>query len=291
MLSDLYPLLARTLESYRIALELLTYSAVGFGALALLVKGREAIRGMRRAAHEIRVNLAIYAFDVMFVAPIVGLLVNLLRDGVTRYSLAFVDESVWSSLPRWVTFVAVVFVGDFISWGRHRLEHTRWLWPTHAIHHSDTEMTWLTLTRFHPFNRIITMVIDVGVLALLGFPSWALVANVVVRHYYGEFIHADFPWTYGPLRFVFVSPAMHRWHHARDVVGAGSNFATVFSVFDLAFGTFHVPGPCTVPLGVTDDMGVGARGQLLYPFVAWGGEVKAWMAPRADGAQHGSRRA
>jgi sterol desaturase/sphingolipid hydroxylase (fatty acid hydroxylase superfamily) len=165
----------------------------------------------------------------------------------------------------------VVFVGDFASYWRHRLEHTRWLWRTHAIHHSDTEMTWLTLVRFHPLNRIVTMVIDVGVLALLGFPAWALVANVIVRHYYGEFIHADFPWTYGPARFLFVSPAMHRWHHARDVIGAGSNFATVFSVFDLAFGTYHVPGPCTVPLGVTDEMGAGAKGQLLYPFVAWGG--------------------
>jgi sterol desaturase/sphingolipid hydroxylase (fatty acid hydroxylase superfamily) len=291
MLSDVTPLLYRTLASYRIALELLVLSATAFAALALLVKGREAIRGARRAAHEIRVNLAIYAFDVVFVAPLVALFVNLVREGVTAYSLALVDEAAWASLPGWVTYVAVVFVGDFASYWRHRLEHTRWLWPTHAIHHSDTEMTWLTLVRFHPLNRIITMVVDVGVLALLGFPAWALVANVIVRHYYGEFIHADLPWTYGPLRFVFVSPAMHRWHHARDVIGAGSNFATVFSVFDLGFGTYHVPGPCTVPLGVTDEMGSGARGQLLYPFVAWRGELKAWMASRAGDAHRGSERA
>jgi sterol desaturase/sphingolipid hydroxylase (fatty acid hydroxylase superfamily) len=290
MLTDLSPLLYRTLTSYRVALELLTYSAIGFGLLALLVKGQEAIRGVRRAAHEIRVNLVIYAFDVMFVAPVVALFVNLIREGVAANSFALLDEATWSSLPRWATFAAVVFIGDFGSYWRHRLEHTRWLWPTHAIHHSDTEMTWLTLVRFHPLNRLITMVVDVGVLALLGFPSWALVANVIVRHYYGEFIHADLPWTYGPLRYVFVSPAMHRWHHARDVIGAGSNFATVFSVFDLGFGTYHVPGPCTVPLGVTDEMGTGARGQLLYPFVAWASELKAWAAPR-ENTQRGSGRA
>jgi sterol desaturase/sphingolipid hydroxylase (fatty acid hydroxylase superfamily) len=137
------------------------------------------------------------------------------------------------------------------------------------VHHSDTEMTWLTLSRFHPINRLTTMAIDTSCLALLGFPEWALIANVLVRHYYGEFIHADLPWTYGPAGRVFVSPVMHRWHHARDVTGAGSNFATVFSVFDQAFGTYYVPGLCTVPLGVNDDMGRGTSGQLMYPFIAW----------------------
>ena len=101
------------------------------------------------------------------------------------------------------------------------------------------------------------------------FRHLPIVANVMVRHYYGEFIHADLPWTYGPLGRLVVSPVMHRWHHARDVTGAGSNFATVFSVFDQFHGTYYVPGLCNVPLGVTDDMGKGTIGQLLYPFVAW----------------------
>jgi hypothetical protein len=43
-----------------------------------------------------------------------------------------------------------------------RLDKERWsmFWPCHAVHHSDTEMTWLTLERFHPFNRLITTVVD-----------------------------------------------------------------------------------------------------------------------------------
>jgi len=96
----------------------------------------------------------------------------------------------------------------------------------------------------------------------------------MIRHYYGQFIHADLPWTYGPLKLLFVSPVMHRWHHARDVVGTGSNFATVFSVFDQVWGTYHAPGPCNVPLGVNDDMGQGTIRQLLYPFVAWADRLR-----------------
>jgi sterol desaturase/sphingolipid hydroxylase (fatty acid hydroxylase superfamily) len=107
------------------------------------------------------------------------------------------------------------------------------------------------------------------------------VLNFMVRHYYGEFIHADLPWTYGRLSAVLVSPVMHRWHHARDVEGTGSNFATVFSVFDRAFGTYYVPGLCTVPLGVTDEMGQGTMGQLLYPFVAWTDRLRGWWRTTA----------
>jgi sterol desaturase/sphingolipid hydroxylase (fatty acid hydroxylase superfamily) len=261
----------------RIATELLFYSAIWLCGLALLVKGKEAIAAGRKAAREIRMNLSILVLDVLFVAPVAAVLVRLVRLGVEHLPFQLIEVSVWEALPRGVTLFAVVFIGDFMSYWRHRLEHTRLLWPAHAIHHSDTEMTWLTLNRFHPIDRIVTATVDIAILALLGFPAWALVFNEIVRHYYGEFIHADFPWTYGPVGRIFVSPVMHRWHHARDVVGAGSNFATVFSIFDQAFRTYHVPGLCTVPLGVTDDIAPGVMGQLRFPLVTW---ARAYLPPR-----------
>jgi sterol desaturase/sphingolipid hydroxylase (fatty acid hydroxylase superfamily) len=268
-------LIARsTANSLWIALQLLLISGIWFCGLALLVKGQEAIAAARRAAGEARVNLSWLALDVIFVAPLIALLVKSVRFGIAHSPVGTVDGSVWTMAGRGTTFVAVVFLGDFVSYWRHRLEHTRWLWPAHAVHHSDTEMTWLTLARFHPVNRVVTAGVDIAALALLGFPDWALIGNEILRHYYGEFIHADFPWTYGPLGRIFVSPVMHRWHHARDVVGAGNNFATVFSVFDRAFGTYHVPGLCTVPLGVTDKVGTTTLRQLLYPFAAWAGEFR-----------------
>jgi sterol desaturase/sphingolipid hydroxylase (fatty acid hydroxylase superfamily) len=257
-----------------IATQLLVLSASIFALLAVIVKGKEAIAGARRAVGELRVNIGWRVFDALIVAPFIGVLVQLVRTAVTRYQLTLVDDSVWIAVGGPATFAAVIFLGDFVSYWRHRLEHTRPLWPAHAIHHSDTEMTWLTLARFHPVNRITTSFIDILCLALLGFPAWALVANEIVRHYYGEFIHADFPWMYGPLRYLLISPVMHRWHHARDVEGAGSNFATVFCVFDRAFGTYYAPGPCTVPLGVNDPIEPGVFGQLVYPFRTWASRLR-----------------
>jgi hypothetical protein len=32
------------------------------------------------------------------------------------------------------------------------------------------------------------------------------------------------------------------------------------------FGTYRLPGPCNVPLGVDIEMGKGVVGQLFHPF-------------------------
>jgi len=269
MSETLFRLFQSSARSLWMSAQLLAWSALVFSALALVTKRGEAVAAARRAAAEIRVNLAFYFLDVLLVVPPLAVVTALVAIPTRRYSLQLVQPASWAHLPPVVVFLLTVFIGDFVSYWRHRLEHTPLLWPAHAIHHSDTEMTWLTLARFHPINRLTTDVVDIGCLTLIGFPEWAIVANVTVRHYYGQFIHADLPWTLGPLDGVLVSPVMHRWHHARDVTGTGSNFATVFSVFDRLWGTYYVPGPCTVPLGVTDAVGPGTLRQLIYPFAAW----------------------
>ncbi len=259
------------------AAEILTYSAVFFAFLAFLIKGWDAWRGARRAFAEVRATLWLQLANIIVFGPLIAMAVTLWREVVKHYSLELLDPRLWSVLGSAGTLVAVVFVGDFLAYWRHRFQHTRWLWPAHAIHHSDTEMTWVTIGRFHPLDNFTTDCFDFGLLALLGFPDWALVANAIVRNYYGQFIHADLPFMYGPLGRLFVSPVMHRWHHARDVEGAGSNFATVFSVFDQAFGTYYVPGFCTVPLGVTDTIQPTTVGRLLHPLRCWTG----WLSRRS----------
>lgn len=253
----------------------LLWPALAFAVLALIARGLAALNTARAAAGEVSTNITLFIIDTLFVAPALAVTLAALGAWMHERGLALLQASAWAHWPQWAVAVLVIFIGDFIGYWRHRLEHTAPLWPAHAIHHSDQAMTWTTGLRFHPINRFSTALIDTGLLALLGFPVWALAANNLVRHYYGLFIHTDLPWTYGPLGRVFVSPAMHRWHHARDQ--AGYNFATVFSVFDQAFGTFYAPGACAAPLGVTSDMGRGALGQLLHPFIVIGRLLrKAW---------------
>lgn len=234
--------------------------------LGLLVKRTALFTDMRRALAETGLNLQILFFNLIFVAPVIVVCAQAFHWVFVTQGLSLFPPGAWESVPLPLVIFIGIFVGDFVGYWRHRLEHSRFLWPSHAVHHSDTEMTWLTLERFHPINRMTSFLIDASVLLFLGLPPAALIANVVARHYYGYLIHADLPWTYGPLGRIFVSPAMHRWHHAADRAAFDTNYATVFSVFDQAFGTFRVPGPCNVPLGVTDDMAPTLAGQIGYAF-------------------------
>jgi sterol desaturase/sphingolipid hydroxylase (fatty acid hydroxylase superfamily) len=129
-------------------------------------------------------------------------------------------------------------------------------------------MTWLAIFRFHPINRLTTTLVDFAFLLAMGLPASALIAAMTVRHFYGAFIHADLPWSYGPLKYVFVSPAMHRWHHADDRAAYNTNYATVFSLFDVVFGTFRMTGPCNAALGVPEKIEGGLLGAYAYPFRA-----------------------
>jgi sterol desaturase/sphingolipid hydroxylase (fatty acid hydroxylase superfamily) len=266
MLDALLAFAENSFAALREAVRSMLWPAVAFFLLGCIVKGKALFTDIARAAAQSSLNLQIGVFNVVFVAPLIALAATAMDTATASYGLQLVPGSVWAGLPAWLVLAAGVFIGDFVGYWRHRLEHTPLLWPSHAVHHSDTEMTWLTLERFHPINRVTTFVVDTMVLILLGLPIEAVVANNLVRHYYGYFIHADLPWTFGPLGLIFVSPAMHRWHHAADPAAFDTNYATVFSVFDRAFGTFRVPGPCTVPLGVTNDMAATLTGQLGYAF-------------------------
>ena len=243
---------------------ILLFLANIFAGLAIITKGLyPALAAAKRAIHEIYFILKLYILDFFVIGPILGIVFVL----PTNSSLHLINPDFWNNLPTPIVAFLAVFVGDFIGYWRHRLEHTRFLWPSHALHHSDTAMTWLTLLRFHPINAASTRIIDFSVLILFGFPAYALVVFFAVKNSYGYFIHADLPWTYGRLGTVFVSPAMHRWHHSIEEAAHQTNFATIFSIFDRMFGTYRVPGLPTTALGVKSLMGKGVVAQLLYPFM------------------------
>lgn len=265
---DMMQLLANSMaHQLDIARELILLMVVGFliAVLADVRNWRSEVRKLLPSS--LRVNLFVYLVDAVVMSVPLALLIGFFhREVRTNDFLLFsVQINAW---PSWVTFVAAVVLGDFVGYWRHRIEHSAFLWPAHSLHHSDEEMTWFTLFRFHPINRLSTVVIDYGVLLVLGIPLWAIVASGSIRHFYGMFVHVNRPWTLGYLGAVFVSPAMHRWHHVRAGQGMFSNYATIFSVFDRLFGTHYVPGPCDQALGVDGVRHTEFFSQMLLPFSA-----------------------
>ncbi len=259
---------SRLITPFASAIGPLMACAVAFAVLAWVTKGRAALADARAAAGETKINIVMVMIDTVAVGPVLAIGMALVVGALGSWGLQLDTARLWAWLGRWPTVAAAVVLGDFFGYWRHRIQHSRWLWPAHAIHHSDTRLTWFSLERMHPIDRAGSL-LDMVLLSALGMPTWALAANALVRHYYGFFIHADVPWTLGKAGWVLNAPLTHRWHHVRDVEGSGHNFATVFSLWDRAFGTFHQPGPCNVPTGVREDMGQGALGQYAHPIKVW----------------------
>lgn len=65
---------------------------------------------------------------------------------------------------------------------------------------------------------------------------------------------------------MIASPAFHRWHHAADEAGRDKNFAGLFPVWDLLFGTYYLPEHPPKACGVDEDVPNTLRGQLRYGF-------------------------
>src|SRR5262249_30149291 len=103
---------------------------------------------------------------------------------------------------------------------------------------------------------------------LLGLPPTILAAYVPFLTFWAIFIHANVPWSLGPLRYVIASPAFHRWHHTSEEEGLDKNFAGLFPFLDALFGTLHLPaGQQPQRFGLLgEEVPEGLLGQLLYPF-------------------------
>lgn len=166
--------------------------------------------------------------------------------------------------PFWLQAVEAFVLGDFLSYWAHRWLHGRALWAFHAIHHSATELDWLSTARNHPVNTIIQRLLLTAPLLLLGFPVAAVLAIAPASALYNIFAHANLDWRFGPLRYLLVSPMLHRWHHTPGT-GCNRNFGEALAIWDVMFGTFHLPDHAPGRLGLDDGPPGDVIGQTLWP--------------------------
>lgn len=206
-----------------------------FALVSLVAKRGGVFTALRRVRRESLTNLALVAINTVLLAGLFALATESIHDQL-RLLPALADF--WLAIPELWLLVLALLIDEFVVYWRHRAEHTPALWPIHATHHSDEAMTWLTLLRKHPLSDLLSKLLDAIPLILLGFPAWAVVASTLIRTWWGYFIHADLPWTLGPVGKVLISPAAHRLHHIDDERLMGQNFGGFFTVWDRVFGTF-----------------------------------------------------
>jgi sterol desaturase/sphingolipid hydroxylase (fatty acid hydroxylase superfamily) len=173
-------------------------------------------------------------------------------------------------LPVWAQVALVLLIGDFIGYWLHRGFHGRRLWKFHAVHHSSVDLDWLSSVRLHPINEVVASLCQAVPFVLLGFSPLIVSVYVPFLTLYALVLHANVSWTFGPLRYVLASPVFHRWHHTKEDQARDKNFAGLFPIWDLSFGTFYLPKVIRpTEFGVRDDsVPESFWGQLMYPVVS-----------------------
>lgn len=184
--------------------------------------------------------------------------------------------------------VEIFVLGDFLGYWQHRLFHGRALWPFHAIHHSSTDLDWLSSVRLHPVNDVISRLIVAVPLVAAGFNVGVVALYAPFATFYAIALHANLNWDYGPLRYVIVSPAFHRWHHTSADEGLDKNFAGAFPLWDLVFGTFYMPRRQPTSFGISDPVPRGFIGQMIAPF-RWGTRTPEPVTPLLSSPASGAR--
>ena len=249
-------------------LQTLVPLAALFGLLALLLKRGAIMAALRQVRRETETNLALIAFNYILMATFFAGIAAWWEGGMAKIAIL---ADFWAGTNAAIVLAATMLVGEFVVYWRHRIEHSPLLWPMHAVHQSDEAMTWLALLRKHPLAYLLALFVDSAPLLLLGLPIWAIAACALVRSGWGYFIHADLPWTLGPLGRWVISPAAHRLHHIDDIELCGSNYGGVLTLWDRLFGTWIDPAPYLDCRTGVDGGSRGFLGEVARPFEAWAG--------------------
>jgi len=160
---------------------------------------------------------------------------------------AFAAENGWGLLNHFeVTFPLAVLISivamDFVIYLQHVLVHAvPTLWRLHRVHHADLDFDVTTGARFHPIEIILSMLIKFATIVVLGPPLVAVVIFEVVLNAMAMFNHGNVRLPLGldrVLRFIVVTPDMHRVHHSVEDNEANSNFGFNLSIWDRIFGTY-----------------------------------------------------
>jgi sterol desaturase/sphingolipid hydroxylase (fatty acid hydroxylase superfamily) len=142
------------------------------------------------------------------------------------------------------------------------------------VHHSIEEMDWLASYRIHPIDQILTKTASFVPIFLLGFSVEPILIFAVIYQWQVLLIHSNVRIGFGILNWIIASPQFHHWHHANCPEAIDKNFAAQLSIWDLVFGTLHLPrGRVPERYGTDEPVPRSYVAQLIYPFVRTAGHA------------------
>lgn len=178
------------------------------------------------------------------------------------------------SVPLPIQFLVIVICADFVLYWEHRAYHEfKMLWPIHAVHHSIENIDWLAGSRGHFIQVFSERAMVMVPLYLLGVGQDALNLYVTFAALQAVLIHCNVGLSFGPLKYVLVTPQFHHWHHSSEKPAIDTNYSAHTPLFDWLFNTYHFPTDhWPADYGTTQRLPRSVIGQTIHP-------IKVWLRP------------
>jgi len=179
----------------------------------------------------------------------------------------------WVPAPAPLMFLVLLAATQLLTYLLHIAFHRyAWLWPIHAVHHSDVDVDATTSYRHHPLEAVITLPLVSPLILLLGIPTDVAVAYTVFVIGATVFSHSNvrIPEPLEKiLRPFILTPDFHRLHHCADARYTNSNYGSVVPWFDYLFGTasmrpYAEQDTMTLGLEYLREPGDGRLDKLLW---------------------------
>ncbi len=185
-------------------------------------------------------NLALVVINTLIarlVIPITAVAAATSTDSRGWGMLSLVD---W---PRWLEITLAVLLLDLAIFLQHVMFHAVPLfWRLHQVHHADLDLDVTSGVRFHTLEILLSAVIKLAAIAALGPAAIAVIIFEVLLNATSMFNHSNVAmplWIDRVLRWLVVTPDMHRVHHSIIRRETDSNYGFNFPWWDRLLGTYR----------------------------------------------------
>jgi sterol desaturase/sphingolipid hydroxylase (fatty acid hydroxylase superfamily) len=216
--------------------ELLTqYPGILLAMVALAFGEWAWIRCYQKSTYNAGASLASVAVAIgqALIKPLTGGII------ITTYVGIYALTPIRLPMDNVFVWVAGFFGVEFAYYWFHRWSHrVNWLWATHAVHHSATELTFPAAIRLGWTGVISGGWLVFAPLVLAGFPPKMIAILLAANLLYQFVLHTETFGKWGPLEWMLNTPSHHRAHHSSDDAWLDCNFGGVVIFYDRIFGTF-----------------------------------------------------
>lgn len=177
-----------------------------------------------------------------------------------------------------IVLLLSVLILDFLIYLQHVLfHHVPIFWRFHKVHHIDQGFDVTTGIRFHPVEIVLSLLIKCGAVIVIGIPVTAVLIFEVLLNGTAMFNHGNIrlPLSVDKvLRFVLVTPDMHRVHHSVIPNEYNRNFGFNLPWWDYVFKTYKAQpkeGHDLMEIGLKEyqyESQTGPVQLLLIPFLS-----------------------